>query len=368
VNAAELTAYIEKRVVNELGGGNLEKGLNSRALTRHERDLWELTHRRTEIDGKPAWEADAPTYAEVDAYRRDVGEALSGQGPYPNDRVGQVKNTYAQLAKTQQKAANEVGPDVGQAYKEANQLGEVMHDLQTRSQTALGRNMDAGLVAKIDAAANNVIKGNTAGFNKMMDAIPAANRQEVAMSVLDRIMTGSAGSEQITEVFLKNMTLLNRNPSARNLLFSHLPKEAVRRYKVIETASKGFLRSLAKDNKSNTALGNSVREAWESGSLWNKLVGTVGTKTPFMGDWITKLTAAGPANRVAAAEKFLTSPALDRAARLYVQGKMRAAENAASRSAAYNRWMATLDDFTRQKVQKEGVMAFLFTSQVEGQE
>ena len=371
VDGTALRGYIEKRVVDELGGGNLDKGLNSRALSKHERDLWEMTHKRTEIDGKPAWEADSPTYAEIDAYRRDVGEALNGQGPYGNNRVGEVKKTYAELAKTQQRAAKDVGPDVGQAYKEANQLGQVMHDLQARSQTALGRNMDAGLITKIDTAANAIVKGNTAGFKKLIEAVPESQRQTVAMSVLDRVMTGSAGSEVITEVFLKNMTLLNRNPSARNLLFKYLPDEAVRRYKVIEQASKGFLRALAKDNKSNTALGNAVREAWASGNVWNKLTGKdglLGHKGPFYGDWVKKLTEDGPTKRVAAAEQFLTSPALEKAARLYAQGKMRQAENAAARSAAYNRWFATLPKRTKQKVQSEGVVAFLFTSQVEGEE
>jgi len=367
VDAGAMRGYIEKRVVEDLGGGDLEHGLNSRALSKHERDLWELTHKRVEIDGKPAWEADSPTYAEIDAFRRDVGEALTGQGPYGNNRVGEVKKTYAELARTQQKAANDVGPDVGQAYREANQLGEKMHGMQSSAQTVLGRNLDAGMVAKIDAAANNIVKGNAAGFKKLMDNVPASQRESVAMSILDRIMTGSAGSEQITEIFLKNMNLMNRNPGARNLLFSHLPKEAIRRYKVIETASRGFLRSLAKDNKSNTAQGNAVREAWENGGLWAKLTGGA-EKVPWVGEWVTRLAEAGPANRVAASEKFLTSPAMDRAARLYIQGKTAAAEKAAMRSAAYNRWIATLDQFTRQKVQKEGVLAFLFTSQVEDNE
>lgn len=372
VDASTMRGYIEKRVVDDLGGGDLDHGLNSGQLSKHEKALWDLTHKRVEIDGKPAWEADSPTYAEIDTYRKEVGRAFDGQGVYGNNEIAQIKKTYAELARTQQRAADNVGPDVGQAYKEANRLGETMHELQARSQTALGRDLDAGLVAKIDTAANNVVKGNTAGFKKLIEAVPESQRQAVAMSVLDRIMTGSAGSEQITEVFLKNMNLLNRNPSARNLLFSYLPKEAIRRYKVIETASRGFLRSLAKDNKSNTAQGNAVREAWASGDLWDRLTGekgwAIGHKGAFVGDWVTKLTSAGPANRVAAAEKFLTSPELDRAARMYIAGQTAKAEKAAMRSAAYNRWIATVDDLTRQRVQREGVLAFLFTSQVEDSE
>lgn len=368
VDARGMTEYIENRVINELGGGDLNKGLNSRALSKHERDLWDLTHQRTEIDGKPAWETDSPTYAEIDAYRRDVGDAFNNKGVYADNRMGEVKKTYAQLAETQQRATNDVGPDVGQAYKEANELGVKKHQLQEQSQELFGKNLDKSLVQQIDMAANAVVKGNTAGFKKMMDAVPEAKRKDVAMSVLDRIMTGSAGSEEITRVFLKNINLLNRNPSARNLLFSYLPKEAIRRYQVIEKASKGFLRSRDTDNKSMTAFGNNVVKAWEDGSLWKRLLVSGGEKVPMMHEWVTKISQAGPANRVAAAEKFLTSPALDRAARLYADGKMRAAENAATRSAAYRRWFNTLDDFTKDTVTKDGVMAYLFTMQVENKE
>ena len=53
---------------------------------------------------------------------------------------------------------------------------------------------------------------------------------------------------------------------------------------------------------------------------------------------------------------------------MYIAGQTAKAEKAAMRSAAYNRWIATVDDLTRQRVQREGVLAFLFTSQVEDSE
>jgi hypothetical protein len=365
VEAGPMRAYIERRV-SDLGAGDIDRGLNSPALSSHERALWDLTHRRVEVEGgRMEWEAEAPSYAEIDAFRRDVGEGLSGTGIYTRNKVGELKNTYAQLAETQQRAANAAGPEVGTAYRQANELGQRLHQTQADSIKVLGRDLEAGMLAKVDTAAGQVVKGNTAGFKKMIEAVPASQREAVAMSVLDRIMTGSAGSERITEVFLKNMTLLNRNPGARNLLFSYLPKEAIRRYKVIETASRGFLRSLAKDNKSNTANANAVVQSWRDGSLWTRLVTNPGKRVPVIHDWVTKLAEAGPANRVAAAEKFLTSPALDKAARLYAQGKQAQADKIAMRSAAYNRWLKTLDDEMRDLVQQKGIMAFLFTSQVE---
>lgn len=342
--------YIAKRI-DDLGGG--EEGL-ARA-SRHEKSLWNLTHRRTEIDGKPGWEDANPTYAALDAYRKNVGKGIDERGIFKDGDQGELKNIYGMTAEAQQLAATRFG--VGEEYAAANKAIQERKASEASSETVLGRRMERG--ANIDPVAMALTKGQVSGFRKLMDSTPPAQRTAVAMSVLDKIIVGAGKGPGMQEGFLKSIQLLQRNPTAKNLLMQYLPKEVRSRYLAIEKASEGFIRSLAKDNRSNTANANHVLKSWEDGTLWAKL-GGLSSKLPFAGDWIKQFLEAGPSKRVKAAENFLQSKSLDAAVREYAKGRVDRANAIAKGSPEYNRWLATLENDVRNTVQKEGLMAFLF--------
>jgi len=347
--------YIEGRI-NDLGSGNIEEGLAN--ASRHEKSLWNITHKRVEIDGKPAWEANDPSYAALDSLRRDVGDGLDSAGIFANDKVGELKNTYGHLADAQQQAATRFG--MGEEYKAANQLVTQRKAAEASSEVVLGRKMERG--TNIDPVATALAKGQTAAFERLMKNTPAEQQAIVASAVLDKLIRGNGS--KMGEGFLKTIELLERNPGSKRLLFSYLPKEAARRFEVIATASRGFIRSRAKDNRSNTANANAVIKAWEEGTIFSRVFAP-GKKLPIAGDWIKRMMEGGPAKRVTAAENFLRSKSLDDAVREYAAGRTKKAEDIIRGTAAFNRWLATLPAGVRKSIQKEGVMAYLFATKEE---
>jgi len=358
INVSRSREYIEQRI-NDLGAGNIAEGLER--ASRHEKQLWNLTHRREA--GKTEWKSNDPSYAAIDAYRKDVGQGLNKEGIFKDGDIGELKNTYGLVAEAQQQAATNFGSGI--AYREANRLVEIRKGIEESATTVMGRNLERGLVTSVDSAAGGLIKGNTAPFKKLIDNVPEAQRPAIAAAVIDKIFAGGGRATGLGSGFLKASESLS--PTSRKLLFSYLPKEAQRRFNVIETASNGFYRSLLKDNTSNTALGNNVVRSIEDGSLWAKIFGD-GGNVPFAGDWISKLKPKPEAKRVRSADEFITSETLRQGVREYARGQQSHAEALITASKQYRDWYNTLDQATKRAVDEIGVTAFLFASQMEESE
>jgi len=365
VAATKAIEYIEQRI-HDLGGGDIAVGLAEAG--KHERQLWNLTHRRVpkkKGDGPEvpddAWEAKNPSYAALDSYRQQVGKGIKGELFKEADQ-GHLKVIYGTLADAQQQAANKFG--VGERYKAANDLTIERKAGEKSSEVVMGRKLERGALKSIDAAATALTKGSINEFRRMMKNTPESERAMVASAVIDRLMTGAGKGPGMTQGFIQSLKALDRYPGIKNELFGHLPPGIRKRFDTIGTAARGFFRSMEKDNRSNTANANNVLKSIEDGSLFDKLFNT-SEKIPIVGGWVEKLRAGGNTKRAQAAEVFLRSKPLEQAIKEYARGKLKRAEKIVTGSAAYNNWLNKLDHETIQQVQKEGVMAFLFGAATE---
>ena len=55
-----------------------------------------------------------------------------------------------------------------------------------------GKDLNKSIVAAIGSAGNGLLKGNLTGYRKLMAAVPDSRKQDVAVQMLDELLT--AGS------------------------------------------------------------------------------------------------------------------------------------------------------------------------------
>ncbi len=366
INMTSAVEFIDKRI-SDLGAGDITEGLKQ--ASKHERALWNLTHKWNAEE--KIWEYKRPSYAAVDAYRKEVGRGISRHagsrmGRFKDGDQGELKNTYRMLAEAQQEAADYFG--FGEEYIAANDIIKKRKGIEEAAVQVFGRNMERGMIQAIDAAAVGLTKGDINKFRNLMENVPKEQQQMVAVAVLNNLFKpGAQKSVGVGRGFLQSAEALKRYPGIKDELFSYLPPQARRQFDTLYEASRGFFRSLEKDNTSNTALGRNVVESLENGSLFTKLMSGLSKKAPIGRDWLEKMLSEGPSKRRNAAENFLKSEDLNRAVREYAAGRDRMAREILNRSTPAQVWLRTLDEASRAEVERLGITAFLFTSQVEEQ-
>lgn len=354
VNASHARNAIERRI-SELGAGNIDEGLSN--ASKYERSLWNLTHKKVKgDDGRVTWQPNEPSYAAIDAFRKDIGRSIEGQGPFRDSDPDHLRNTYALVAEVQQRAANAHG--VGRDYRAATELVAHRKSVEDAALSTLGRNLERGAVSEIDSAANALVRGDAGRFSRLMSNVPESLRQQTAAAVLNNLFApGAQKGGRLSEGFIRAAEALNRNTAAKDALFSHLPAAARRRFDTIYEASRGFFRSMQKDNRSNTANANDVLKSINDGSLFIRgfgLLRRAGARTPMINELFA---ARKPNSRTEAADRFLRSQSLNEAVREYARG--RTEPPSLTKTPEFNKWLSTLSDREVQAIQSAGVVAFL---------
>lgn len=320
-----------------------------------------------------------PSYALIDNERKKVGAALrKSQGPYKDADTGALKMLYGLLTEAQEGAAKATGVD--DMWNVAKKLTAQRKSLEDQSITLLGKNKTAAIMPKVGQAMKRLSAGDFKAFDETMAAIPKERRQEVVISALNDVFTGSSRKEQQLNpsAFVDWYESMSRNSAVRKRIMSNLPDGASDRLHDLflvargvrnassERVRTGVIQGLLKDFDSETGMlaklyqtGKSVAAAEGATSVMGMPgAGTIGV----MASVLSKGKGEPIAN---AADSLISSKEFKDLVKVYAsrsvksEAAKRAAEKAMMRSEKFQRWFDLLPSEDRRTIMRAGLMAYL---------
>jgi hypothetical protein len=339
VNPEASRAYIN-RALDDLGG---DKTL----LTTAEKNLLRIADEDSHL-----------TYSAIDRIRKDIGSALGKKsGPFKDDDTGVLKQLYKVLSEDQQGVADAFG--VGADYSAARKLVSTRKALEDEVISLFGREAGASIIPKMSQAATALTKGDTTKLTKLMDALPANRRQEVAATMLNDLFTQGARTQgQLGGGFVKAFEGLNRNRGAKAELFKHLPAGAEKRFDDIGRVTSGIFRSKALENKSKSA--RDIIAALEDGGIIGKVFGTAEravTSIPVVGPVVEAVTDT-ITTATQKADDLLTSEAFKKSVEAAALGSLDQSQKI-TKTAVFKNWLAFQPDSVKTEIAAIGFIPFL---------
>ena len=318
------------------------------------------------------------TYGALDRVRRDVGDGFNKRsGPFADNSDFVLREVYGVLGDTQQGVAEAFG--VGTLYSDARALVTKRKGLEDDAVALFGKTAAGSIVPRMRAAGAGLTKGDVTALNKLMEALPAPRRAEVAATILGDLFAG--GSRQggaLGTGFAKNWAALNRNITAKNALFRHLPPGAAQRFDDIGRIISGIVKSNQKPlaNPSGTAAG--IIRALDDATLVTKVLDStlaggaaeiIGTSAGAPGlatavRFGAKKVADGRVAGSAKADALLGSQEFKDAIRVGLEGNTTAANAIIEGSPRFKAWLTTVPPGTAANIARLGFIAWV-TSQEE---
>lgn len=363
VESGLIRDYLNRKL-SELGG---DKSL----LTSVEKQLLALTRKTKKGEVIP------PTYAAIDRVRKNVGNGFSRQGPFADVDQAILSEVYGVLSDVQNGVARSFG--VGDLYDSARGLVVTRKALEDTAVQLFGRNISGSLVPKLRGAATGLVKGDVTKFNQLINALPAGRRSDAAATVLSEIFAGGSRSGgQLGTGFVSSFNAFNRNKTAKNLLFSHLSKDARQRYNDIGHIMTGIVESNRKPLGNPSGSAGPIVKALDDLSLAEKVYeggkkivpaeivsSTVGAPGIGSAMAIGSLISKQRTPVIVAADQMLSSPQFTRAIGKAIQGDITTANKIIENSTPFKRWLATTTPEVQQRIAVRGIMAWLSSEEQE---
>lgn len=336
VNPKASIGYLD-RIMSDLGG-------NEGLLSSSEKRLLQLTKEDVNT-----------TYTALDRLRKDVGNGFrKNAGPYKDDDSGTLKQVYRVLSEDQQGVADSFG--VGADYSAARRLVKSRKDLEDNALSLFGRDVGGSIVPKLTQSGAALTKGDVSRFNKLIEAIPPARRQEAVATMLNELFSlGARTKGPLGQGFVKAYEGLSRNKLAKDEIFKHLPDGAEKRFDQIAIVAAGIFRSKSLENNSKTA--RDIISAMDDGGMFSRVL-DVGRKAAIaegVGSAVG-IPGAGTAGVLGAqlaksktkasvsADELIASPEFRRAVETAARANdPKRADLILSRSGAYSKWLSFLD-------------------------
>ena len=345
------------------GKGDVDRGLQF--LSQHERELFNLTHRKVDVEGGGTeWVYDEPSYAAVDRYRRRLGNSMTSGRPFGDAASGELDLFYGQMADAQGRVA--AGNGYTELWNNANASVQTRKALEQAMQRTFGQRLQNSVINKIQTATRGLLDGKTNTWDELFRDLPENQRAAAAATALDNIMFTAGRGTRMSEAFVQNFNKIKRDPRLRDRIFDNLPMESRSQFMRIGEAATGFFRAMEKLNRSNTANANAVISAIEDGSMFARLFGgarTAGERVPFFSDIFRRAPDAQTSDlrrsRVRAAADMLADPDFRRAIVEYANGRIDEANRILKGASAYEGFARTLTAAERRRLEQGGIVLFL---------
>lgn len=324
-----------------------------------------------------------PTYSNLDTARKQVGQAIyQKSGPFKDGEVGMLKQLYANLSKDTESFADANG--AGDLSVAAKALVSQRKRLENNLKVVMGKNLAGDLMPSVDTATKGLVGGNVEKFNRTIDSIPDAYKQEVVASALGGIFKGSGSGQSAlgTNQFVKRWGSMDE--TQKNAIFKHLPPKARVDVENLYTVSKGIDTAL----KDKIPTGRVLQDfPNDSIGFFRKLAGGTASVAANLatrsasgglvsaGDSVKNLILRST-NRADAAADLLASPKLKAAIRDHVKSQEtntipkteNAPEQLLKNTKEYKSWMDTLDAKEKVNITSMGLMNYLMTNDHQGDE
>lgn len=192
-----------------------------------------------------------PTYARIDRIRKQIGEALSGKNDlFKNIETGDLKRYYKALAADQQAVADTF--KMGKTYKTAQKITAARKGIEKQLQTVIGKDVTGSITAKAGNAINQLTKGNTQQFDRLLANIPKELGPEfrksiIATSLNDAFTLGSRKEKSLNVAgFDDFMAGLNKNQTAKKRITDEIGEDAMKRLETFHKIASGVRRAQSK--------------------------------------------------------------------------------------------------------------------------
>jgi len=166
-----------------------------------------------------------PTLGKIDQTRREIGQAINSRsGSFKDVETGLNKALYSKLAQDQEIIAKSAG--LSEIAESAKALIIQRKGIEDNLVTILGRDLNQALSVNVGGAIKGLAKNDIGRFNKIINAIPKAQRAEIVMSAINDVFRGNGvGMQSLNPTqFVKWYQNINRSPAVKRALFGTLPK------------------------------------------------------------------------------------------------------------------------------------------------
>ena len=252
--------------------------------------------------------------------------------------------------------------------------------LEDQSIKLLGKDKTVAIMPRVGRAVKSLATGDYKAFDEIIALIPPESRQEVVLSALNDAFTmGSRTEKQLSAPgFADWMKGLNRNKSAKNRIYSNIPKGAGKRLDDLFTVANA-MRNAGKEKITTGRISALLDNFAGADGMVSKLYQT-GRKVA-AAEGVTSsagLAGAGTAGVIVdalskkakdpiakAADDLLSSAQFQNAARNYASSSVRsdqakeAAKRALLKSEKAQKWVNLLPSEAKREVARVGILSYL---------
>ena len=320
-------------------------------------------------------EKDVLTYANLNKQRRLVGEALhKNSGPYKDADRAALSRLYGSLADDQKAALS--GTESLREFEVAQRLVQMRKTMEEQMVNLRGKTLNGDVTYKATNALQAIAKGNGKGFRELMSNTPSRQlRSElVGVGLRDMLSAGKRGADFNPAGFADWYQNMQSTGQLRSLA-QHLPAgtmsglndvykvaRAIKNAKSHEVTTGKLNEFVRRFNRVTSghelAANNAQRIGTMVGSYGGPLGAVAGSE---IGQRLaTKVRSAGGGKSAESAEKLISSPEFQRAARM-VKEKVPAHEvdSTIRKSDQWRSFYDSLPDGTKRTISRMGIMYFL---------
>lgn len=325
-----------------------------------------------------------PTLGKIDQTRREIGQALNKKsGPFKDTEQGLLKALYARLTKDQDAIAESAG--FGDITDSAKALVRQQKQLEDNLAVLLGTDLNQALSVNVAGAIKGLAKNEIGRFNKVINAIPEAQRGGVILSAMNDVFRGSGvGQQSLSPTqFVKWFQNIERSPAVKKKLFENLPKGSPKAIQNLFKVSSGISRALG--DRVETGRLNAMFN--EDTGFIRRMIGRVAplviagaTGSP-VASFMTNATLEFLNQSTSGAKRasdLLGSPQFQAIIRRSVKegviegnkvasSGLQKAETALTNTKPYKEWVKTLSPEQQQNLQSSGLIGYLFINELEEQ-
>lgn len=331
-----------------------------------------------------------PTYARLDKFRKEIGQALSKKsGVFADMETGQLKQLYRALSEDQKIAADVA--DAGDLYDTARNLVVQRKGIEDQLVKTLGKDLTGDITAKAGRAILDLQKGNVSQFDKMIDNIPKEvgkdQRKSIISSALNNAFVQGSRAERSLNIpgFDDFMTGLKRNSGAKDRLAKELGNDSMRRLESFHTLING----IRKAQKSAITTGrvtavpgmidevdSIVKRLWGTGKKVAAAEGVssaIGVPGAGAAGVLGSILSASRTPRSIAADQLLASPKFRRLLERQAKGtldtveKLAKAEREIQKLKAYQKWKNSLEQKDLRDLTTIGIIGYLTEESTNGE-
>lgn len=345
VDTTTMKRHLDEKLEN-LGG-------DASGLLSVEQKLYDLL-KREEGTGR------APTYGRVDALRKEVGKGFDGKGVFKDEDYSALNEVYDVLTEAQEATIGGIDQSLLDAYQGAKRLTQQRKDIENSILNIFGKDAQSGaLSAKINTAANQLVKGNIKNYNKLKNDIPKEFHQDLSALMLERIFSGRGiGKDGLGTGFAASWRELNARPTAKAAIYKDLPDGVAAKVEKIGKVWNALVRAKELQNTSKSA--RDIMAALDGGGFV-KMLGIEAAKEVSPRGVAERVERSGLLSRASSvekAEKLITSPKFSRAAKAYATNKDNAV-NILTNSDAYKQWFDSLPANRQSEISRDGFWGWL---------